>query len=150
MLNRISILAAGFLLGASSAPAAPPADHAQEAHNKAAAIAFYKTQNTHDWAAARQYIGDHWIEHAPHAQPGIAGLEHFYERLQEVGPQHQSIVLRAFAQGDLVALHVHDIPEPGARGSALIVFLRFENGKIVEHWHVVQNVPGLSNYNGMF
>lgn len=130
--------------------AAAQAQKEQEERNKAAAIAFYLTQNTMDWAAARQYVGDYWIEHNSGAPDGLEGLEKYYKRLKEKLPQHLSIIRRAFAQGNLVMLHVHDLPEPGSRGFALIVFLRFENGKIVEHWDVHNEVPGLSNYNGVF
>lgn len=135
---------------APTTAAAAQAQKEQEERNKAAAIAFYLTQNTMDWAAARQYVGDYWIEHNSGAQDGLEGLEKYYKRLKEKLPQHQSIIRRALAQGNLVMLHVHDLPEPGSRGFALIVFLRFENGKIVEHWDVHQEVPGLSHYNGAF
>lgn len=131
-------------------PAAARAQKEQEERNKAAAIAFYRTQNTRDWEGAKQYLGDHWIEHNSNAPDGLAGLEKFYRMLKERIPEHQSIIRRAFAEGDLVILHVHDLPEPDSRGTSLIAMFRFENGKIVEHWDVHQDVPGLANYNSMF
>jgi predicted SnoaL-like aldol condensation-catalyzing enzyme len=50
-----------------------------------------------------------------------------------------------------VVLHSHLILKPGDRGSAVVDIFRLENGKIVEHWDVVQEVPEKSaNDNTMF
>jgi predicted SnoaL-like aldol condensation-catalyzing enzyme len=131
-------------------PEAAKAQKQREERNKAAAIAFYKTQNTQDWAAARKFLGDKWIEHNTHAPDGIEGLEKLYRSLRERTPEHRSVIRRAFAQGDLVVLHINDLAYPDVRGTALIAFFRFENDKIVEHWDVKQDIPGLANYNSMF
>jgi predicted SnoaL-like aldol condensation-catalyzing enzyme len=50
-----------------------------------------------------------------------------------------------------VILHVHSVREKGARGRAIVDIFRLENGKIVEHWDVVQDIPEkVANANGMF
>jgi predicted SnoaL-like aldol condensation-catalyzing enzyme len=55
------------------------------------------------------------------------------------------------ASKHLVILHVHAVREPGSRGSAIIDVFKLENGKVVEHWDVVQPVPEkAANANGMF
>jgi len=58
---------------------------------------------------------------------------------------------RFIAESDLVAVHSHMIPAKGARGTAVIDIFRLENGKIVEHWEVLQEVPEkAANQNTMF
>ena len=66
-------------------------------------------------------------------------------------PNSRSEFKRTFAEGDYVIVHVHAIREPGTRGSAIIDIFRLENGKIVEHWDVVQPIPEkAANDNTMF
>jgi predicted SnoaL-like aldol condensation-catalyzing enzyme len=58
---------------------------------------------------------------------------------------------RLIAEGDLVVVHSHNVPVPGTRGRAVIDIFRLEDGKIVEHWDVVQEVPETAkNNNTMF
>ncbi len=48
-------------------------------------------------------------------------------------------------------MHVRTTREPGTRGSAIVDIFKLENGKIVEHWDVRQDVPEKANNpNGMF
>jgi predicted SnoaL-like aldol condensation-catalyzing enzyme len=54
----------------------------------------------------------------------------------------------------MVVTHSHLDLEPGNAdnlGRALADFFRLENGKVVEHWDVIQDVPKhAANPNGMF
>jgi predicted SnoaL-like aldol condensation-catalyzing enzyme len=46
---------------------------------------------------------------------------------------------------------VHSIRQPCERGVAIVDIFRLENGKVVEHWDVIQPVPEkAANDNGMF
>jgi predicted SnoaL-like aldol condensation-catalyzing enzyme len=56
-----------------------------------------------------------------------------------------------FAEGDFVMAHVHGVRVPGQRGMAIVDIFRLEDGKIVEHWDVMQPIPEeAANENGMF
>ena len=59
--------------------------------------------------------------------------------------------VRAVAEGDLVVLHTQQT-WPGGEQYVTMDFFRFDNnGKIVEHWDTVQEVPSeTKNGNPMF
>jgi len=60
-------------------------------------------------------------------------------------------VKRIVAEGDYVVAHVHGVREPGERGLAIMDIFRLDDGKLVEHWDVIQAVPEQAvNENGMF
>jgi predicted SnoaL-like aldol condensation-catalyzing enzyme len=136
-----------LLLGAAPSRAADT----QET-NKQTAVAFYEAAiNQKDFAAAAQYLGPRYIQHNPTAPDGPEGLKKFLQFLREKFPQSHSDIKRVFADGDFVILHVHAVREPGTRGSAIVDIFKLENGKIVEHWDVRQDVPETAaNGNGMF
>ena len=71
--------------------------------------------------------------------------------LHEQSPAYRTEVKRMVAEGDLVAVHHHVRPAPGDRGRAVVDIFRLEDGRIVEHWDVVQEVPETAaNDNTMF
>jgi len=50
-----------------------------------------------------------------------------------------------------VILHIEAVRKPGERGSAIVDIFRLEQGKIVEHWDVIQDIPAqAANPNTMF
>jgi predicted SnoaL-like aldol condensation-catalyzing enzyme len=135
-----------------AAPAAVAADAQQMEQNKKTVLDFYdKAINKKDFEAAKVHFGSKYIQHNPRAADGPEGLKAFIAFLKAKFPQYQSTFKRVFAEGDYVIVHVHNIPEPGHRGRAIIDIFRLENGKIVEHWDVAQDIPEKAmNNNGMF
>jgi predicted SnoaL-like aldol condensation-catalyzing enzyme len=148
-MMKLIAAAALLLLSASVALAA---DAKQMEANKKAVIEFYqKSINDKDFDAAAKYFGPRYIQHNPGAKDGIEGFKAFVAFLKEKFPDYKSEIKRVFAEGDFVILHVHNIREPGARGRALMDIFRLENGKIVEHWDVAQDIPEkMAHDNGMF
>ena len=75
----------------------------------------------------------------------------FLALLREKFPDYHSDIKRVFADGDYVIVHVHNVPSPGSRGAAIIDIFKLEDGKVVEHWDVRQDIPEQSaNSNTMF
>lgn len=148
-------LAAIFLAGVGSLANGQSAQHtSQEQANVKTVLELYeKALNQHDFGGAAKHLGSRYIQHNPLAEDGAEGLKKFIEWRKQKFPHAKSIVKRAFADGDYVILHVHSTREPGALGVAIVDIYRMENGKVVEHWDVIQDVPDESkvkNKNGMF
>jgi len=129
-----------------------PLHAADLAANKKNVVEFYeKAINQKDFDAASKHLGARYIQHNPVAADGAEGLKGFIGFLRDKFPNSRSEIKRVFAEGDYVILHVHAVREPGTRGRAIIDIFRLENGKIVEHWDVAQDVPEkAANSNGMF
>jgi predicted SnoaL-like aldol condensation-catalyzing enzyme len=144
-MKRLALALALFLVGALPALADPES-------NKKAVIEFYdKALNQKDFEAASKYFGPRYIQHNPGAPDGIEGFKALIAQRKEKFANAKSEIKRAFAEGDYVILHVHGVREPGERGVAIVDIFRLENGKIVEHWDVVQPIPeNTANSNGMF
>jgi predicted SnoaL-like aldol condensation-catalyzing enzyme len=120
--------------------------------NKKAVQEFYDLIiNKKDFESARKYMGNRYKQHNPLVADGPEGLKAFIEFLKTNFPEARSEIKRVLADGDYVILHVHSIRPPNMRGRAIIEIFRLENGKIDEHWDVIQEIPEESaNPNGMF
>ena len=145
----IALLAAVALLLARPVLAA---DTLQMEENKETVRALYEAVlNKKDFDEASKYLGSKYIQHNPNAADGPDGLKGFIGFLKDKFPNNRSEIKRIFADGDYVIVHVHAVREPGTRGNAIIDIFRLENGKVVEHWDVVQPIPEkAANSNGMF
>ena len=134
------------------APAAHAADAKQMDANKKAAVEFYDLAiNQKNFEAAAKFLGPRYVQHNPRAADGPEGLKAFLAFLRAKLPDYHSDIKRVFADGDYVILHVHNVPTPGSRGNAIIDIFKLENGKVVEHWDVRQEIPEQSaNSNTMF
>jgi predicted SnoaL-like aldol condensation-catalyzing enzyme len=151
-MQRITVAVLAILGLASAATLALAGSTPQEAANKKTVLDLYdKALNQHDFEAASKHLGPYYKQHNPMAEDGAEGLKKFIAWRKQKFPKAKSEIKRAFADGDYVILHVHSVREPGERGVAIVDIFRLENGKVVEHWDVIQPVPEKpANGNGMF
>ena len=147
-----AIFAAAVLLAfASNGGSAIAASPKEEANRKVVLDFYEKGLKQKDADAAIALMGDRYVQHNPNAADGPDGFRKFIGFLREKFPNSKSEIKRSFADGDYVILHVHAVREPGTRGNAIVDIFKLENGKIVEHWDVVQPIPETpANNNGMF
>ncbi|MGH2376484.1 MAG: nuclear transport factor 2 family protein [bacterium] len=101
--------------------------------------------------AVAKHIGSSYRQHNPAAGDGPEPFIAFVRGYAQAFPSLRVDFKRLIAEGDLVVVHNHHIRHPGDRGVAVMDIFRLENGKIVEHWDVLQEVPEPSaNKNTMF
>ena len=104
-----------------------------------------------DLSAIDTYWGPEYHQHNPNIADGVkgvkAGLGAYFQQFPDLAVSRKRVI----AEGDLVAVHSHYVNAPGERGQAVIDLFRVRNGKIVEHWDALQDVPETSaNDNTMF
>lgn len=102
--------------------------------------------------AAQRYLGASYKQHNPMAGDGAEPFIGFVKWFTGENPKLKVNKKRMIAEGDLVVLHSHFVPAPEARGLAVMDIFRLDaNGKIIEHWDVLQEVPETAkNDNSMF
>lgn len=111
--------------------------------NKALVCGFYDLAfNQHKpTEAAKKYIGATYIQHNPRVADGAEAFFTYFEGYFKEHPKSHVVFSHVLADGDLVALHVNSKMDDTDRGRAIIDIFRVEDGKIVEHWDVAQDVP---------
>lgn len=120
--------------------------------NKQNAIEFYRTAYLGNPSQALDtYVGAQYIQHNPLVADGKQAFIDYFEKMAKEYPDKDIEFLRAVAEGDLVALHTHQT-WPGNERYVTMDFFRFdENGKIVEHWDSIQEIPAETrNGNAMY
>jgi len=151
-----------MLVGCSS-PSGPPASAGRNQpaaaaptdaeKNKQVVREFYElafNQQKPEEAVAK-YVGPSYRQHNPTAGDGSQAFIDLVKGFAKAFPKLRFDFKRFVAEGDLVAVHSHLVTVPGSRGTAVMDIFRVENGKIVEHWDVLQDVPEkAANDNTMF
>ena len=131
-----------FAVGTAIPSFSADGQEAVEERNKQIAIEFYKAAlNEKNWEKTRSMIGNRYVQHNLNAVDGPEGLKAHIEYLKREYPKNHGEIKHVLADGDLVALHVHNKRSPELRGNAVVDLFRIENGKVVEHWDVVQAIP---------
>ena len=120
--------------------------------NKKNAIAFYRTAYLGDPAkAVETYVGAEYIQHNPLVGNGKQPFIDYFTAMAAQYPGKKIEFVRALEVDHLVALRTHET-WPGKDEYVTMDFFRFDaDGKIVEHWDAIQDVPNeTKNGNPMY
>jgi len=122
----------------------------QNASNKKMVADFYQSlfgdKNT---AAIDQYIGDTYIQHNPALPDGKDALKKAVSGWFKGQPKDTVDVRHLGADGNFV--YIHTKSKMGNKTVSILDIFRVENGKITEHWDIMQEVPAKSaNAHPMF
>lgn len=151
---RTVVMTAVLLAAASTATfsSSTARDLTAEEANRALVIGFYdQFFNRHQVEQAARVVADDYKQHNPDVPDGKAPFVDYFTGYFEDNPQSRARIVRSATDGDLVYLHVHSTAGSQDLGQAVVDIFRVENGIIVEHWDVIQEVPAkAANDNTMF
>jgi predicted SnoaL-like aldol condensation-catalyzing enzyme len=128
-----------------------PGPREQTQASKDLAVRYFDRLMVEKDPGAVEYLAPEYHQHNPTIPSGSAGLREMFGAFFEQTPTLIVERHRVIAEGNIVAIHAHYRLNPEDRGQSVVDIFRVLDGKIVEHWDVIQAVPETSaNDNTMF
>jgi predicted ester cyclase len=143
------VLIAGVVVLLSASGPAPAAD--LEANRQLYRNFMEEVWNQRRPAAIDQYLAANFVEHNPNLPPGLDGRKTFVAAVQAGFSDYHATIQEVVAEGDRLVARVlwtgtQDGPFLGRPATGNKVqfttadFFRIENGKLAEHWDVVDSL----------
>lgn len=128
-------------------------DEERIAQNKKNSVAFYDLMfnQCKPKEAIDQYVGDRYIQHNPHVGDGKQSFIEYFEKMAAEYPGKKVEFKRVIGEDEYVVLHCYQWWPDDVEYAGIDIFRFDKDGKIVEHWDVLQTIPTHSAHdNGMF
>ena len=151
-MRKITAALATAVLGAVTMTPAT-ADGIPEFKNNRDMVGYFWNQvfNRHDPSVIDQMTGETYTQHSPGFVDGKKAFRDGITGFLKEFPESSAEIKHIGADGDLVFIHNHIKLNPKDRGQAAVDIFRVRDGKIVEHWDVIQDIPEKAeNPNTMF
>jgi predicted SnoaL-like aldol condensation-catalyzing enzyme len=122
----------------------------EEANRQTVTKAYQRTFGDLDATAVDEFFSKDFVQHNPTIADGPQGVKALVQMLASQGVPKQKIELKhVFAEGDVVVLHSR-YEMAGAEWRFIDIY-RVANGKLVEHWDAMMQMPRVrANENSMF
>ncbi len=154
VIGLVIISTALVTLGMGALAQQNSSEETREEMNKAIVLRVYaEAFGQGNTSVVSELFSKNYIQHNPMVPNGPEGLIGYIKMLKSMTPPPVLTIKHALADGDFVVVHWHSstTPDNESTGQAGFDLFRLDNGTIVEHWDVIQDVPAkTASGNSMF
>jgi predicted SnoaL-like aldol condensation-catalyzing enzyme len=114
----------------------------EEENKKIASTFFYTFYNDKDLEKAKKMMHPDFVNHHPHSGKGIeATIDAVNKHLFGQYPEFKVTIIRIAAEGNLVWIQCYTRNDPNDHGKMSMDIWRIKEGKVAEHWDIIQEIP---------
>ncbi len=95
----------------------------------------------HKISAAEEYLSKDYVQHDYDVPPGRDGFKEHFKKIFSMFPSFRVEVKHIIVDGDMVVVHGYGVTKPGEIEVLVADIYRVEDGRLAEHWGVIQPLP---------